>query len=357
MSTNQAFIKAYRHDAPLTAAPAPTKPAPPARARESAPVASAAPVAAWQSTVEIAAAIYSAPMTSIVAGPPAAASLAPLPPPRSSAPAPAIPRPAPPASTSVIGKRPLSSFSPLPVDDPPLLLPQATFIPETTISAFRWPQVCHSLWERYAEQYKHIADLIVSRAAIQPARGGIIGVASLHAGDGATTTTLCLGAALRERKRSVILVDGNFRAPRLAGLLGVKPNASWQDVLEQGLSVSEAVIRAENDGLDLLPLDVRQPNAREPNGAQLAAGLQIVITAGVLRYAYEIVLVDLGAILAPRSFATISQLLRNMRIEAAVAVTDPKHARPDDFNVAGELLDETGCQLLGLIENRTNSAR
>ena len=46
-----------------------------------------------------------------------------------------------------------------------------------------------------------------------------------------------------------------------------------------------------------------------------------------------------------------------MRIESAIAVTDPKHAGADDFTVAGELLDETGCELLGLIENRTNSAR
>jgi Mrp family chromosome partitioning ATPase len=45
-----------------------------------------------------------------------------------------------------------------------------------------------------------------------------------------------------------------------------------------------------------------------------------------------------------------------MRIEAAVAVTDPKHAERDDFDVAGELLDETGCELLGVIENRTTTA-
>jgi Mrp family chromosome partitioning ATPase len=163
---------------------------------------------------------------------------------------------------------------------------------------------------------------------------------------------LCFAVALAARKRSVIVVDANFRAPRLAGLLGVQPSTSWQDVLEQGLPVAEAVIRAENDGVDLLPLDLRAPTAREPNGAKLAAGLQSAITAGVLRYAYEIVLVDLGAILAPRSFLTMSHLIRNMRIEAAVAVTDPKHAERDDFAVAGELLDETGCELLGIIENR-----
>ena len=155
----------------------------------------------------------------------------------------------------------------------------------------------------------------------------------------------------------MILVDANFRAPRLAGILGVAPTTCWQDVLEHGLPVAEAVIRAENDHVDLLPLDVRGPNGREANGSQLAAGLQTSITAGVFRYAYDVVLVDFGAVLAPRSFATISHLIRNMRIEAAVAVTDPKHAERDDLTIAGELLDETGCELLGVIENRTNLAQ
>jgi Mrp family chromosome partitioning ATPase len=370
MSTNRAFIKAYRHDAPIVAAPPPASAAQPARARQAAHVESAAVApqqSVWQSTVEFAAASYCEATTAYIAGPATLPPVTPqpLPParhqlaqhtPHVAASAPKIQTPAP-----AIGKRPLSSFAPPApvdsfVDEPPLLLPHATFFPETTISAFRWPQICRALWDRYANEYLHIADLIVARAKIEPTRGGIIGVASLHPGDGATTTALCLAAALAEQERHVILVDGNFRAPRLAGLLGVQPTTSWQDVLAKGLSVSEAVIRGESDGLDLLPLDLREPGAREPNGAKLAESLQTVITAGVLRYAYEIVLVDLGAILAPRSFATIGQLIRGMRIASAVAVTDPKHAQSNDHAVAGELLDETGCELIGLIENRITSA-
>jgi Mrp family chromosome partitioning ATPase len=334
MSTNQAFIKAYRQDPPRSATPSPTKPVPQAHVRQPA---HAEPVAAWPSSVEIVTADYRWPTTPIAA--------------------PIVehtPQP-------IIGKRPLSSFSPEQAFEPPPLA-EPTFTPETTISAFRWPAVCRALWQQYADQYERVADILLSRAGHEPHRGGMVGVCSLHAGDGATTTLLCLAVALAARKRSVILVDANFRAPRLAGLLGVQPTTPWQDVLEQGLSVAEAVIRAENDGVDLLPLGLREPGRHEPssyapsnhepNGAQLASGLQTVITAGVLRYAYEIVLVDLGAILAPRSFVTISHLIRNLRIDAAVGVTDPKHAERDDLAVAGELLDETGCELLGLIENR-----
>ncbi|MEX2093560.1 MAG: hypothetical protein WD971_12825 [Pirellulales bacterium] len=340
MSTNQAFIKAYRHDPPRAAAPTPSSPSPAAPTRSHVrPPTSAEPVAAWHSSVEIVVASSTWPATAVVASPP------PLP---SS------------SSQPIIGKRPLSSFAAQPTVEPavaPAPLVEPTFTPETTISAFRWPPVCRALWGRFGDEYEHIAETLLARSGREPGRGDVIGVSSLHAGDGATTMLLCLAVALAARKRSLIVVDANFRAPRLAGLLGVQPSTSWQDVLEQGLPIAEAVIRGEHDGVDLLPLDLRAPTAREPNGAKLVAGLQTAITAGVLRYAYEIVLVDLGAILAPRSFVTMSQLIRNMRIEAAIAVSDPKHAERDDFVVAGELLDEAGCELLGVIENRTNTAR
>jgi len=338
MSTNQAFIKAFRRDPPRTTAPPPAQSQP---ERMRAATAATSSLAALTTTVEIVAPDFHwAAPTVIVTEPltatPSAVTTSPQP---------------------AIGKRPLSSFTSRPIVESDIAaepLDEPTFQPETVISAFRWPQVCRSLWERFADKYEHIAELLLARSNRERERGNIIGVGALHAGDGATTTLLCLAVALAARRRSVILVDANFRAPRLAGLLGVQPSTSWQDVLEQGLSVAEAVIRAENDGVDLLPLDLRAPAAREPNGARLATGLQTSITAGVLRYAYEIVLVDLGAILAPRSFNTVSHLIRNMRIDSAIAVTDPKHAQADDFTIAGELLDETGCELVGLIENRTN---
>lgn len=290
------------------------------------------PLAAWQSTVEIVA-------------------------PDHHWPAPPLPAAAEGLSSD---KRPLSSYAAVHAAErggAPVPIVEPAFRPETTISAFHWPTVCRILWQQYAEQYERIAELLLIRAGREPGRGAVIGISSLHPGDGATTTLLCLAVALAARKHSTILVDANFRAPRLAAALGAEPTTTWQDVLQHGLPVAEAVIHAQHDGLDLLPLDARDPANREPNGAKLAAGLQSSITAGVLRYAYEIVLVDLGAILAPRSFTSIHHLIRNMRISTAIAVTDPKHAEPDDLTVAGELLDETDCELLGVIENRTQNLR
>jgi Mrp family chromosome partitioning ATPase len=143
------------------------------------------------------------------------------------------------------------------------------------------------------------------------------------------------------------MVDANFRSPQLAIQLGVEPTATWQDVLAYGLSVDEAVIRAENDRVDLLPLDERRLD-----GPKLVAGLQTSVTAGVLRYAYDLVLLDLGAILAPASFATTIHLLQNMRIDGALLVADRRQTDQSDLAMAAELLREHGCEPLGTIENR-----
>ena len=65
-----------------------------------------------------------------------------------------------------------------------------------------------------------------------------------------------------------------------------------------------------------------------------------------------VVLLDLGAILAPSSFATTVHLLRNMSIDSALLVADRRHSGQSDLSMASELLKENGCQPLGIIENR-----
>jgi MinD-like ATPase involved in chromosome partitioning or flagellar assembly len=129
--------------------------------------------------------------------------------------------------------------------------------------------------------------------------------------------------------------------------LGVEPTVTWHDVLERHTDVGEAVIRAKQDRVDLLPL-----GATAAKCPQLACGVQTSVTAGVLRSAYDLVLLDLGAVMAPDSFATTVHLLENMRIDAALLVADPRHTEASDIALACDLLQERGCQPLGIIENR-----
>jgi MinD-like ATPase involved in chromosome partitioning or flagellar assembly len=182
------------------------------------------------------------------------------------------------------------------------------------------------------------------------ARAGnsLIGVMGLFARVGATTTALCLAARAGGRGRRVIVADGNLVRPRVASLLDAVPTAGWEEFLKHSAPLADAAIHAVSDNLDVLALGSRP--AKDPQA--LAGGLQAAVTAGVLRHAYDLVLLDLGTFFDPTSQPILLELASNMGVDAVVAVTGPEPADPRDLATIVEHLDRSGSELLGVIENR-----
>ena len=112
--------------------------------------------------------------------------------------------------------------------------------------------------------------------------------------------------------------------------------------------LADAVIRAVDDHLDLLPLD-----ADTKNPLRMASGLQAFATAATLRTRLRLVLVDLGPFFDPDAQPITLALARNMRLDAVLAVAGPHGADPRDMATLAEHLSQSGCDLLGTIENRT----
>ncbi len=340
MTTNQAFIKAYRQD---SAEPAPARPASAAAGRPQA--------AALGTTVEYVSAAVGHSTTSHdihTSAPPReqptdASTVWPT----CDAPFGRIDRP---QREATIGKRPLSAFTaqsqrPIAVPARSVSKPAAQFEPATTVASFAWPNVCRALCQQCGPELDRIADLLIRQAEQGRSLFGVIG---LFRQLGTTTTVLCVAARIAARRRRAIIVEGNFLAPRLAGWLDATPTAWWQDVLERGVPAADAVIRAVDDNLDLLPLD-----AATSNPLRLAASLQASATAGTLREAYDLVLVDLGPFFDPDAQPIALELVRNMQLDAALAVAGPQGADPRDMATLAEYLGQNGCDLLGTIENRT----
>jgi Mrp family chromosome partitioning ATPase len=217
--------------------------------------------------------------------------------------------------------------------------------PGTTIASFQWPPVCRALTQQCGRQLDGVADLLVKEAG---AGRSLIGVLALFAGRGTSTTALCLAARLAGRNCRSILVDGNFRNPRLAAWLEAVPTSGWQEVLKHRSALSDAVIRANDDRLDLLALDAKAP----ANPLPLVGGLQAVVTAGVLRHSYELALFDLGAFFDPAAQPIVLELVRNMGLDAVLTVAGPEPADPRDLDFLAAQLGRSGCELLGTIENR-----
>ena len=220
--------------------------------------------------------------------------------------------------------------------------------PGTTVASFRWPALCRTLSLECRAELDRVADRLLAHAA---EGRSVIGLVGLFAGQGCTTAMIALAARLAIRKHKVLLVDGDFRRPQLAPQFDVVPTAGWQEVLENAAPLSDALIRAADDGLDLLALS---PNAAG-DPLRLAAGRQIEVSAGLLRRTYDLVLVDLGAFFEHRS--VVLELVRSMTIDAVLAVDGPDRSDPRDLSTIAERLGKIGCQLLGTIENRVAQPR
>jgi Mrp family chromosome partitioning ATPase len=243
-------------------------------------------------------------------------------------------------------KRPLSSFIPR---EPAIAETpneeQINFAPGTTVASFNWPAVCRTLKQQSSVHLDNVVRLLMARAG---AGHSLIGVLGLFPRVGATTTALCLASRAASRGRRVILADGNFRSPRLASLLDAVPTAGWEEVMKHTAPLADAVVRSTDDNLDLLALGSRLVKDPHP----MVGGLQAAVSAGVLRHAYELAILDVGTFFDPISQPILLELVSNLGVDAVVAVAGPGPADRRDVATIVEYLDRSGCELLGVIENR-----
>jgi len=247
-------------------------------------------------------------------------------------------------------KRPLSSFIPQePAVTEAPAEEQFDFAPGTTVASFNWPAVCRTLAQQSSVQLDNVVRLLMTRAR---AGHSLVGVLGMFPRVGATTTALCLALRAASRARRVILADGNFRSPRLASLLDAVPTAGWEEVMKHTAPLADAVIRSTDDNLDLLALGSRLVKDPQP----MVGGLQAAVSAGVLRHAYELAILDVGTFFDPVSQPILLELVSNLGIDAMIAVTGPGPADGRDIATIIEHLDRSGCELLGVIENRSAKA-
>jgi Mrp family chromosome partitioning ATPase len=367
-TTNQAFIKAYRKDEPQPAPTAPTAPAMAGTARHAGP---AAPVAVTSQREAAAHTVTPTTERSAIYKPFPATRTADQPVTRTDAPqqrtltseSPGLSRrdqqislpsqkvtrelPQKTSGRPANEKRPLSAFiastgiarlntEPAEGD---------FFRPGNTVASFHWPAVCRTLSRQCGAELGQVADMLVSHAA---AGRSLIGVVGLKPHDGATTAAICLAMRLADRHRRTILVDANFKHPQLANVLEAEPTSGWQEVLKYGSPLTDAAVRATDDRVDLLALSAKMPKDLQ----RCISGLQAVVTAGVLRHAYENVIFDLGAFLDVASQPILLELVRNMGVDAVIAVTRPGAPVARDVDTLADQLARSGCELLGTIENR-----
>lgn len=161
-------------------------------------------------------------------------------------------------------------------------------------------------------------------------------------GDGKSTTVANLAISIAQAGKKVILVDADFRRPRVHKYFGEDLNPGLMDVLKGELSLKDAVQKADlQEGLFLLPA-----GGRPVNPGELVTSEAFRDLVDALREEFDYVLIDSPPVLPVSDPATIASIVDGVymvtRIRKGVKLTSQK---------AKETLDRVGANWMGIIVN------
>jgi len=231
-------------------------------------------------------------------------------------------------------RRPLSTFS----------APEqqtTAFHPVFEVDGFRWPKITDALLSTHHQRLVPVVEQLLDESA----QGrSLIGIVGTRPNVGCTTVLMCLARLIASAGKSVAMVDANFAKASLARDLGLEFHAGWQDVLTGQIPLAECVVKSLQDRMVLLPL-------AQPRGitTELLSSIQTSVTAGVLRYHYDVVLFNLGdAAESPQDDAAL-RVMQHCRLDTSIIVADTERTGIDPLDT---LLSIFGHHCLGVIGNR-----
>lgn len=139
-----------------------------------------------------------------------------------------------------------------------------------------------------------------------------IGVTSAAVGDGKTLTSINLAlAAAEDSQNRVVIVDCDFRRPRVAGYLGISKQRGLADVLLAGADPMEVIVpvgRAARGDLRVLPMGKLPGDPEEQiYGLLYERKLEPLLLS--LRQTFDFVIVDTPPVLPIVDMQYLSELL------------------------------------------------
>jgi capsular exopolysaccharide synthesis family protein len=175
----------------------------------------------------------------------------------------------------------------------------------------------------------------------------VIQITSPDPGDGKSTLSGNLAVCMAQSGRRVLLVDADFRRPRVHKLFGVEPGMGMSSVIQGTAELPEAIVPTDVDNLFLLPCGPRPSNPSE-----LLSSTRFSELIHLLREQYDIVLIDTPPVLAVTDPCVVAP-----RVDGVVMlIRITKHVRPHAKR-ALESLESLGANLIGIVVNGVGGNR
>lgn len=211
-------------------------------------------------------------------------------------------------------------------------IPKNTKIDRTIISL-------HLPRSRPAEAYRSVRTAVCFSAIGSEHR--VIQVTSPAAGDGKSTLTMNFAVSLAQSGKRTVIIESDFRRPKVHKLTGVSNKVGVVDVLRGDAEVADAIQQTELDGFYVMSC-----GSRPRNPSELITRPEYEELLEVLREKFDYVIIDTPPVLVVTDPCSVAP-----RVDGVIlCVRLSKHTR-DFGRRALEQLRDVGANMTGIVIN------
>ena len=203
----------------------------------------------------------------------------------------------------------------------------------------------HRPASRFAEAYRTIRTPLLFRATQD--NWNLLQITSPDPGDGKSTLCANLAITLASSGKRVLLIDCDFRRPKVGKLFGLETATGFADVIQDGVELSDAIHSCEATNLDVMAAGAEPKNVTE-----LVLSPRFDEAIQVLREKYDFVLLDSPPVLAVTDASALAA-----KADAVLLVLRITPRSSVDSLRAKKTLSMVGANFLGAVINTHGETR
>jgi capsular exopolysaccharide synthesis family protein len=192
---------------------------------------------------------------------------------------------------------------------------------------------------RRAEAFRQLRTNLQFVDADRPAR--VMVVTSSVGSEGKSTTAANLALSFAETEKSVLLIEGDLRRPRVSDYLGIERSVGLTNVLAGQAKIDEVLQPWGRGNLTVLPSGTVPPNPSELLGSE---GMQELLAQ--FRTRYDLVIIDAPPLLPVTDAAVVSVIA-----DGAVVIVRAGKTKRQQLASAMASLRSVDARILGCVLN------
>ncbi len=163
--------------------------------------------------------------------------------------------------------------------------------------------------------------------------------------EGKSTVSLNLAAAFQQNQMRVLLIDADFRKPKLHSRIGIKPGKGLTDILENTAVPSEVIaVDVQGAGFDFLSAGTMSNRPTELLGSERMRSF-----ISDMKKLYDMIIIDSPPFLAVADVIVLSEYADAMTVVAKYQQTEKRHLKDLKKRFA-----ELKHKLLGVVINQVS---